>query len=125
MNNWTVPKGKLPYRQAQVLSGIANGLTDKEMAEEAGVKPSVIHGTVNTLFYKLRLGRGRRAALVAEAIREGFLQSGLTMMLLILVQVAAGNTYDWRPRTGQNRTTQTVRVSRSRSRELDIDIAFA
>lgn len=123
MNNWTVPKGKLPYRQAQVLRGIANGLTDKEMAEEAGVKPSVIHGTVNTLFYKLRLGRGRRAALVAEAIREGFLQSGLTMMLLILVQVAAGNNYDWRPRTGQNRTTQTVRVSRLRARELDI--AFA
>ena len=113
---WTVQKNALPYRQAQVLSGCANGLTDKEMAEEAGVKPSVIHGTVNTLFFKFRLGRGKRAALVAEAIRRGFLQSGAVMMLLLFVQVLSGPDLDWRRTKNPTRTrpvsTRIVRRGR-------------
>lgn len=113
MNTWTVPKGMLPYRQAQVLSGIANGMTDKEMAEQAGVKPCVIHGTVNTLFFKLRLGKGRRAALVAEAIRGGFLQSAALMVLLLLVQVITGPDLDWRRNQNPSRVRPVaVRMAR-------------
>lgn len=118
-HSWIVEKGALPYRQAQVMAGIANGLTDKEMAEQAGVKPSVIHGTVNTLFYKFKLGRGRRAALVAEAIRSGFLQSGAVMMLLLFVQVLSGPDLDWRRAKNPTRTRPvSTRIVR-RGREFD------
>lgn len=115
---WTVQKNALPYRQAQVLSGCANGLTDKEMAEEAGVKPSVIHGTVNTLFFKFRLGRGKRAALVAEAIRRGFLQSGAVLLLVLGVQIVKADCSDWR-RSSTRIAARTPQSARARKQEFD------
>ncbi|HBA34869.1 MAG TPA: hypothetical protein DCZ12_12115 [Gammaproteobacteria bacterium] len=86
---WTVQQGTLPHRQAQVLSGLANGLTNKEIAEEAGIKPTVVSGTINTLFCKFHLSRGRRASLVAEAINSGVLSvmSNSLLVLLAVVQL--------------------------------------
>lgn len=119
LHNWTVQKGALPYRQAQVIAGIANGLTDAEIAEEAGIQKTVVSHTVSTLFYKFGLGRGRRAALVAEAIRSGFLQSSAVMMLLLFVQVLSGPDIDWRRTKNPTRTRPvSTRIVR-RGREFD------
>lgn len=121
MTTWTVPKGALPYRQAQTLAGIAAGKTNKEMAAEAGVKPATIEQAVTTLFYRLRIVKGRRAVLVAEAIRTGLLQSvSLLLLVAITLQAATGGDIE-RPTRRQSgiRTLRIVKTGRKTGRCWD------
>ena len=115
---WKVEQGKLPPRQADVLEGIAQGKTDKEMAKEFGISPETIKSAVSTLYYKLRIVNAKRSALVAEAIAKGVLVTGTTMILIssMLVNMAAQEDMEMR-RSSTRLTTRITRVSRSGRRD--------
>ena len=108
----------LPYRQAETLKGIAEGLSDKEMASRAGVARGVISQTVQTLYYKLHITRGRRGQLVAEAIRAGILTSTSVLMIICTLSLSATSDANTdtptRPRPARllrAKTTRTVNES--------------
>jgi len=55
----------------EVLSRVANGLSDREIAAQLVVSPHTVHRHVANIRHKL--GRGSRTAAVAEAARLGLL----------------------------------------------------
>jgi ATP/maltotriose-dependent transcriptional regulator MalT len=61
----------LSGREREVLALIANGLNDKEIAEQLVLSPHTVHRHVANIRHKL--GRGSRSAAVAEAARLGLL----------------------------------------------------
>jgi pimeloyl-ACP methyl ester carboxylesterase/DNA-binding CsgD family transcriptional regulator len=61
----------LSRREREVLNLVANGLSDREIAEQLIVSPHTVHRHVANIRHKL--GRGSRAAAVAEAARLGLL----------------------------------------------------
>ena len=61
----------LSRREHEVLTLVANGLTDGEIAEQLIVSPHTVHRHVANIRHKL--GRGSRTAAVAEAARLGLL----------------------------------------------------
>lgn len=62
---------QLSGREREVLALMANGLGDQEMAEQLVVSKHTVHRHVANIRHKL--GRGTRAAAVAEAARLGLL----------------------------------------------------
>ena len=113
---------QLPYRQAQVIEDMANGMTYDECAEHRGISRSVVNSTIQSLFYKFGLGRGNKTKLVAEAIRRGVLTSTAFMLLIcVLVNMMAGID-DWQARRNSTRlNTRISRTIRIRGREHLID----
>lgn len=111
---WNVEKGILPYRQAQTLEGIAAGKSDKEMAIEAGVSKAAIEQAVSTLFFKLKLGKGKRALLVANAIQQGVLTT-TAAMLLVAICVNTVAQADIEMRRSSTRLTTRVQVRNTRA----------
>lgn len=108
----------LPYRQAETLEGIAEGLSDKEMAFRAGVARGVISQTVQTLYYKLRITRGRRGQLVAEAIRQGVLTSTSLVLVVCLLASILNHTNDTEQQRNTNRlTVRALRIKPNRRQE--------
>jgi DNA-binding NarL/FixJ family response regulator len=63
--------GLLSRREREVLVLIAQGLNDREIAEQLIVSPHTVHRHVANIRHKL--GRGSRTAAVAEAARLGLL----------------------------------------------------
>ena len=61
----------LSRREREVLKLVANGLSDREIAEQLIVSPHTVHRHVANIRHKL--GRGSRTAAVAEAARLGLL----------------------------------------------------
>jgi pimeloyl-ACP methyl ester carboxylesterase/DNA-binding CsgD family transcriptional regulator len=61
----------LSRREREVLQLVANGLSDREIAEQLIVSPHTVHRHVANIRHKL--GRGSRTAAVAEAARLGLL----------------------------------------------------
>jgi pimeloyl-ACP methyl ester carboxylesterase/DNA-binding CsgD family transcriptional regulator len=61
----------LSSREREVLALVANGLNDKEIAEQLVLSPHTVHRHVANIRHKL--GRGSRTAAVAEAARLGLL----------------------------------------------------
>ncbi len=61
----------LTPRERQVLAGIDDGFSYKEIASELGVSPNTVHGYVKSIYEKLH-ARGRRDAL-QKARRRGWL----------------------------------------------------
>jgi pimeloyl-ACP methyl ester carboxylesterase/DNA-binding CsgD family transcriptional regulator len=61
----------LSRREREVLRLVANGLSDREIAEQLFVSPHTVHRHVANIRHKL--GRGSRTAAVAEAARLGLL----------------------------------------------------
>jgi pimeloyl-ACP methyl ester carboxylesterase/DNA-binding CsgD family transcriptional regulator len=61
----------LSRREREVLKLLAHGLTDREIAQQLIVSPHTVHRHVANIRHKL--GRGSRAAAVAEAARLGLL----------------------------------------------------
>ena len=61
----------LSRREREVLKLVANGLNDREIAEQLIVSPHTVHRHVANIRHKL--GRGSRTAAVAEAARLGLL----------------------------------------------------
>jgi pimeloyl-ACP methyl ester carboxylesterase/DNA-binding CsgD family transcriptional regulator len=72
----TPPAGEPPAvllsrREREVLTLVAGGLSDREIAEQLVVSPHTVHRHVANI--RNKLGRGSRAAAVAEAARLGLL----------------------------------------------------
>ena len=61
----------LSRREREVLKLVANGLNDREIAEQLILSPHTVHRHVANIRHKL--GRGSRTAAVAEAARLGLL----------------------------------------------------
>ena len=61
----------LSRREREVLGLVAQGLNDREIAEQLIVSPHTVHRHVANIRHKL--GRGSRTAAVAEAARLGLL----------------------------------------------------
>jgi pimeloyl-ACP methyl ester carboxylesterase/DNA-binding CsgD family transcriptional regulator len=61
----------LSRREREVLKLVANGLSDREIAEQLILSPHTVHRHVANIRHKL--GRGSRTAAVAEAARLGLL----------------------------------------------------
>jgi pimeloyl-ACP methyl ester carboxylesterase/DNA-binding CsgD family transcriptional regulator len=66
------PAVLLSGREREVLDLVANGLTDHEIAEQLVLSQHTVHRHVANI--RRKLGRGSRAAAVAEAARLGLLQ---------------------------------------------------
>jgi DNA-binding CsgD family transcriptional regulator len=110
---WVVPKGQLPYRQASTLEGIAAGKSDKEMASDAGVSRAVIANAVQTLYYRLGMGKGRRGQLVAVAIRQGVLTATSLVMIVCTLSLIATIDTDTPYRPRPSRMLRVKTTSRS------------
>jgi pimeloyl-ACP methyl ester carboxylesterase/DNA-binding CsgD family transcriptional regulator len=67
------PAMPLSAREREVLALVAGGLSDREIAEQLVVSQHTVHRHVANIRHKL--GRGSRAAAVAEAARLGLLRS--------------------------------------------------
>jgi pimeloyl-ACP methyl ester carboxylesterase/DNA-binding CsgD family transcriptional regulator len=65
------PADLLTAREREVLTLIANGLSDQEVAEQLVVSPHTVHRHVANI--RTKLGRNSRTAAVAEAARLGLL----------------------------------------------------
>lgn len=66
------PVGKgLAQRELECLLSIANGHTDKQIAQRDGLSPRSVKGRIESVMHKL--GVFKRAALVAEAFRRGLI----------------------------------------------------
>lgn len=63
--------GPLSARELEVLALVAQGLSDREIAERLIVSPHTVHRHVANI--RTKLGAGSRAAAVAEAARIGLL----------------------------------------------------
>ncbi|MCA9641432.1 MAG: response regulator transcription factor [Polyangiaceae bacterium] len=63
------PECSLTPRERDVLSGIDEGYSYKEIAQQLGLSPNTVHGYVKSMYEKLH-ARGRREALI-EARRRG------------------------------------------------------
>ncbi|GAA4544873.1 alpha/beta fold hydrolase [Pseudonocardia xishanensis] len=61
----------LSHREREVLTLVARGLSDREIAEQMVVSPHTVHRHVANI--RRKLGRGSRTAAVAEAARLGLL----------------------------------------------------
>ena len=61
----------LSGREREVLALVADGLTDQEIAEQLVLSQHTVHRHVANI--RRKLGRGSRAAAVAEAARLGLL----------------------------------------------------
>lgn len=62
---------KLSPREVDMLFGLADGLTTKEMADEYGVKPATVRAHVEHM--RLKFGVSTRAGLVARGFQLGYL----------------------------------------------------
>lgn len=78
----TGPRGSgLPtVAQAQVLCGLAAGMTQKEIARERGVSPATVKAAVATLLYLLHAQRA--TAVVAQALRRGWIAPLLLALIV-------------------------------------------
>ncbi len=65
------PEAPFSRREREVLALVAQGLSDKEIAEQLVLSPHTVHRHVANIRHKL--GRGTRTAAVAEAARLGLL----------------------------------------------------
>jgi DNA-binding CsgD family transcriptional regulator len=65
------PAALLSNREREVLTLVAQGLSDQEIADQLVLSPHTVHRHVANIRHKL--GRGTRSAAVAEAARLGLL----------------------------------------------------
>ncbi|WFM72921.1 LuxR C-terminal-related transcriptional regulator [Halomonas sp. CKK8] len=67
-------------REAELLAGLAAGMTQKEIAKLRGVSPASIKSTAEAAYYRLRANRATDA--VARAMRRGWIAPlALALML--------------------------------------------
>ena len=123
---WRVSK-TLPIAQGEVLLGLANGLTNKEIARERGVSPSTINSTLTQIREKLSgklVATGKRAWIVSEAIHRGWL-SPLMVMICISSVLGGMANEEIEMRRSSNRLTASRMVRAKRGREAHtLDFEF-
>ncbi|WP_185827559.1 response regulator transcription factor [Halomonas nitroreducens] len=67
-------------KQAQVLAGLAAGMTQKEIARERGISPSTVKSTAEAIYYRLRATRAADA--IVKGMRRGWI-APLVLALLV------------------------------------------
>ena len=97
--------------QAQVIAGLAAGLTQKEIAKLRGCSPSTVKATVAALLYHLHAMRA--AGAVAEALSRGWIAP---LLLALIVSSLHQNSNELmrvrQPVTRRQPVTATSRVAR-------------
>lgn len=95
-------------REAELLAGLAAGLTQKEIAKRRGVAPATIKSTAEAAYYRLRANRATDA--VAKALRRGWIAP---LLLALLVGSLS-------PQHPAQRVRQPVRIVRQARREVEV-----
>ncbi len=131
--NWKTTS-TFPRAQSRALIGLANGLTSKEIARDAGVSPNTINNTLGQIREKWGKNyerKGKRAWLVSEAIRRGILIpcTPVFMILFMTCIVMASNLFSIELRRTSNRLAARTIASRmvkgKRTQEaLTVDFEF-
>ncbi|MBV8942744.1 MAG: response regulator transcription factor [Solirubrobacterales bacterium] len=67
----TGQSGELSARELEVLSLVAKGLSDREIAQRLALSPHTVHRHVSNIL--VRLGESSRTAAVAHATHQGLL----------------------------------------------------
>ncbi|MEY8205428.1 MAG: LuxR C-terminal-related transcriptional regulator [Bermanella sp.] len=128
---WKV-HGTFPQAQGEVLLGLANGLTNKEIARERGVSVYTVNAQIMQLRAKISAryeAVGKRAKIVSEAIHRGWLVPLMVLLCMYSVMSAALNP-DLQLRRPSNRLTARTMANRvvrgKRSREaLAVDLELS
>lgn len=91
-------------REAELLAGLAAGMTQKEIAKLRGVSPATIKSTAEAAYYRLRASRATDA--VAKALRRGWIAP---LVLALMIADLNGQTLRVRQpvRTRQQMTTSS------------------
>lgn len=108
-DGWQGHTGVLSPREVEFTLAVAAGLTDKQIAREAGVAPDSVRKRVYSAMFKL--GASRRAHLVAEAIRRAII-TPLVIMLAVCCISAASQIDSGQERAPRNQMTRNSRQSR-------------
>ncbi|PSJ23599.1 hypothetical protein CVH10_01705 [Halomonas sp. ND22Bw] len=102
-------------KQAMVLAGLANGMTQKEIARERGISPATVKSTAEAIYYRLNAVRA------ADAIVKG-MRRGWIAPLAILLMVADLHGQSLRARTPVRTRQQTTVSARASSGGRGLDL---
>ncbi|WP_251976749.1 response regulator transcription factor [Salinicola avicenniae] len=103
-------------KQAQVMAGIAAGMTQKEIAKLRGVSPATVKSTVEALYFTLHAQRATDA--VAKAMRRGWIAP---LLLAITISAISPDVHMQRQRSSGGR--QTISITKLSRRQESFDIA--
>lgn len=129
-SNWKL-NGYLAPAQGEVLLGLAEGMTDKEIARARGCSPK----TVESNLYRLKermFGKmtpyGTRTKIVAEAILRGWISPLMVLFVITSLLVAMVNPqFDIQVRrsrsSSRNVASRLVRGRKNKLPFIDIDIS--
>jgi hypothetical protein len=129
---WKV-QSNVPAAQGAVLLGLANGLTNKEIARQRNVSPSTINSTLTQIREKWSDSyerKGKRGWLVSEAIRRGILAPNMPIMMVLFMCsiIFTSNLMGVEVRRSSNRLsgrTTASRMVRGKRDALDVDFEFS
>ena len=96
--------------QAQVLAGLAAGLTQKEIAKLRGCSPSTVKATVAALLYHLHAMRA--AGAVAEAITRGWIAPLLLALMVGAMNPGSDALRVRQPMRTRQQVSASARISR-------------
>jgi DNA-binding CsgD family transcriptional regulator len=96
--------------QAQVIAGLAAGLTQKEIAKLRGCSPSTVKATVTTLLYHLHAMRA--AGAVAEAISRGWIAPLLLALMVGAMNPGSDALRVRQPMRTRQQVSASARISR-------------
>ena len=96
--------------QAQVLAGLAAGLTQKEIAKLRGCSPSTVKATVAALLYHLHAMRA--AGAVAEAISRGWIAPLLLALMVGAMNPGSDALRVRQPMRTRQQVSASARISR-------------
>jgi DNA-binding CsgD family transcriptional regulator len=96
--------------QAQVIAGLAAGLTQKEIAKLRGCSPSTVKATVAALLYHLHAMRA--AGAVAEAISRGWIAPLLLALLVGAMNPGSDALRVRQPMRTRQQVSASARISR-------------
>lgn len=98
----------LTDRELEFTLDVANGMTDKEIAREVGLSPESVKKRI--FFAMTRLGVNRRAALIAEAMRQAI----IAPLVVLLCTICAFQSF--LDLGDMNRAQRTVRSTQRSGR---------
>lgn len=82
---WQGQIGLLSPREVEFTLAVAAGMTDKQIAREAGLAPDSVRKRIANAMYKL--GASRRAQLVAEAIKHAVITPLVLLLAMLCISI--------------------------------------
>ncbi|MCK0743593.1 LuxR C-terminal-related transcriptional regulator [Chromohalobacter nigrandesensis] len=101
-------QGLPTVKQAQVIAGLAAGMTQKEIAKLRGVSPATIKSTTESLYFWLHASRATDA--VAKAMKRGWI-APLAIALFISALNPHADAIRRPPNRGRQQISITARAS--------------